>query len=374
MCNHALSQRLLNLFILHVFNMPIRPPRFVRLFATAVFVSLLCVSFLLRRDSEAQAWQTLQEHGLPTNLAYFADVINPYSLQLPGTRKVKQSCFNLRIRCNPLTSCKAGAGTKGATGPDLENDSLGILINKNGPVKLELDQSSIEGSVGVAPEPENGCHTYPMLQSLHQGPRSEGKRKFPYSRPPPQCRTFNLTSLENLLVRMKSVVKDPDLYRLFENSYPNTLDTTIKWKGFATSHDQSSDKTIITEEDLAFVITGDINAMWLRDSASQLYSYLPLLEASKEADSLASLWRGVINSHARYIIISPYCHSFQPPKESGVSGEVTLMLLWVPACTNVLTRSTAHTIKIIQILLTIRNLCLTASGSLIHWLLSCKSQ
>ncbi|PQE21992.1 DUF1237 domain-containing protein [Rutstroemia sp. NJR-2017a BBW] len=142
---------------------------------------------------------------------------------------------------------------------------------------------------------------------MKQGPLSGGQRKFPYSRPAPECRTFNLPSLEKLIEQMKGIIKDPDLFRLFENSYPNTLDTTIKWKN-----------ETVTDQELAFVITGDIDAMWLRDSASQIYSYLPLLEASDNRDSLASLWRGVINLHARYILISPYCHSFQPPPESGL--------------------------------------------------------
>lgn len=108
------------------------------------------------------------------------------------------------------------------------------------------------------------CVGYEQLQRKKEGPFSAGKRNFPYSRPSPECRTFNLTSLENLIERMKGVIKDPDLFRLFENSYPNTLDTCIKWRGYANSTDTDTGVSVMTDEELAFVITGDINAMWLR--------------------------------------------------------------------------------------------------------------
>jgi uncharacterized protein len=163
------------------------------------------------------------------------------------------------------------------------------------------------------PPNEQECVPFEKWIKSRPGPASQGKRQFPYVRPPPECRTFNLPEMETLIEDMKHVIRDPDLFRLFENAYPMTLDTMVRWHGYAENPDDST-----TDEELTYLTTGDIDAMWLRDSASQMYSYLPLLEASSEPDSLASLWRGLINLHARYILISPYCHSFQPPPESGI--------------------------------------------------------
>ncbi|KAK3899302.1 hypothetical protein C8A05DRAFT_37096, partial [Staphylotrichum tortipilum] len=162
------------------------------------------------------------------------------------------------------------------------------------------------------------CLDYETRQRQKAEPLSEGKRKFPYLRPPPECRKFPHPALEGLLDEVKKTVRDPDLFRLFENTYPATLDTWVKWRGYAAKKDETTGEETKTDEELAYVVSGDVDAMGLRDSANQMYSYLPLLRASEDKDSLASLWRGVINSQARYIAVSPYCNAFQPPAESGI--------------------------------------------------------
>lgn len=185
----------------------------------------------------------------------------------------------------------------------------------------EVRPSPKLGSVHTTPEGAEAadkCIGFEAWQKRKPEPMSEGKRQFPDVRPPPECRTFPLPSLEALISRMKGVIADPDLFRLFENSYPNTLDTMVKWHGFAKETDAETGEERETDEELSYLITGDIDAAWIRDSSSQLGSYLSLLEPSEDPSSLASLWRGLINAHARSILISPYCHAFQPPPESGI--------------------------------------------------------
>jgi meiotically up-regulated gene 157 (Mug157) protein len=152
------------------------------------------------------------------------------------------------------------------------------------------------------------CPDFSSWSQDHHGPYSTGRHNLSYQRPTEACRSFKSPEVEATIQKMKGVIKDPDLFRLFENTFPNTLDTAIRWKGVYQG----------TDEDLTFVITGDIDAMWLRDSANQLISYRSLLKQSSEKNSLASLFRGVINLQGYYLQLAPYCNSFQPPTSANI--------------------------------------------------------
>jgi meiotically up-regulated gene 157 (Mug157) protein len=149
------------------------------------------------------------------------------------------------------------------------------------------------------------CPGYTSYASERHPPFSSGIHNFPYQRPSEECRTYRVPLVESIIEEeIKQVIKDPDLLRLFENTWPNTLDTTVLWQGASESNE---------DEELSYIITGDINAMWLRDSANQLQSYKPILN---DSDEIQRLYRGAINLQGRYIRQDPYCNAFQAPPES----------------------------------------------------------
>jgi meiotically up-regulated gene 157 (Mug157) protein len=114
-------------------------------------------------------------------------------------------------------------------------------------------------------------------------------------RPRPEERLFTSEAIEKEIARVKEVIADPELAWLFENCFPNTLDTTVRHFGLVNGKWDS------------FIITGDIDAMWLRDSSAQVYPYVPYVN---DDSKLKHLVQGVINRHARSVLIDPYANAF----------------------------------------------------------------
>ncbi len=115
-------------------------------------------------------------------------------------------------------------------------------------------------------------------------------------RPKVEERLFRSKAVEKTIREIKKKLKDaPYLAWMFENCFPNTLDTTVHYEEDADGNPDT------------FVYTGDIHAMWGRDSGAQVWPYLQFANEDKD---IRKMIKGVILRQFKNIQYDPYANAF----------------------------------------------------------------
>lgn len=130
-------------------------------------------------------------------------------------------------------------------------------------------------------------------------------------RPPVEDRLFSSKIIEKTIKEMQKKLKgNPKLAWMFANCFPNTLETTVHYR-------------VIDGEDDTFVYTGDIPAMWLRDSGAQVWPYV---QFANQDEPLRRMIRGVILRQFKCINIDRYANAFNDgPTGAGWQTDETDM-------------------------------------------------
>ena len=130
-------------------------------------------------------------------------------------------------------------------------------------------------------------------------------------RPAPADRLFVSRAVEHKIAEVTSQLTNQRLAWMFANCFPNTLDTTVHFGKDENGRWRT------------FIYTGDIHAMWLRDSGAQVWPYVQL--AGGDAH-LRAMLAGVINCQFSLICIDPYANAFNDgPTGTGWQSDLTEM-------------------------------------------------